>query len=79
MEAGGLNLYHRDVKKVVSVRKKGDVVHLILYNGRDDHEKYFEAKVPADDPEQIYMMLEAAFSKGMSRPKLSIHDSSWWG
>ena len=67
------------ISRRISVRRNGDMVRLQIYDCRDSHEKYFDAEAPADDPGKIRLLLEAAFSKGMSRPSKESNDElKWW-
>jgi hypothetical protein len=61
----------------ISIRRNGDMVRLQIYDCRDSHEKYFDAEAPANDPAKVRLLLEAAFSKGLIKPKFD-DEEKWW-
>jgi len=68
--------YHKNIKKIVSFRRQGEIVRLSIYTAHEGHQKHFEAEAPANDPKKVGLLLKAAFSKGMARPKFD--DDEYW-
>lgn len=65
------------IERKVSFRKVGTVVRLSMYDAHNSHDKFFEIEAPANDPDKLALMLEAAISKGMSKPRRR-DSGSWW-
>lgn len=72
------------VERIVKFRKQGEVVKLSMYDARNSHDKFFESEAPANDPEKVALLFQAAFSKGLAKPKfkrlglVDDNDDSWW-
>lgn len=52
------------------------MVRIILYDAFNSHNKFFDMKAPANNPEKVALLIELAISKGLSKPKPK--DDSWW-